>query len=59
MERKKSVLDAKIAEFGNLAEKTDHDHIAIGHLHTVKAHLHGVSSLLNGTRRRRRSDESK
>ena len=59
VERKQSVLDAKIAEFGNLTDKTDHDHIAIAHLHTFKAHLNDVSSLLNGTRRRRRSDESK
>ena len=43
VERKKSVLDAKIAEFGNLTDKTDHDHIAMTHLNTFKAHLNGMS----------------
>ena len=59
VERKHAVLDAKIAEFGNLTDKTEHDHIAMTHLHTFRAHLNGVSSLLDGTRRNRRSDESK
>ena len=41
----------KIAEFGNLADKSDDDHKAIGHLTTFMNHLHHVSGVLNATRR--------
>ena len=51
--------NAKITEFGNLADKTDDDHTAIGHLTTVTAHLNDVSGLLNARKRRKRSVESK
>ena len=41
----------KIAAFGNLAEKSDDDHTAIGHLTTLSNHLNDVSAFLHATRR--------
>ena len=46
-----STHTAKIAEFGNLADKSDDDHTAIGHLTTLSNHLNDVSALLTATRR--------
>ena len=54
-----SVVDSKINEFGALADKSDDDHTAIGHLNTIKGHLSDVSGLLNARKRSRRSVESK
>ena len=42
---------AKITEFGNLADKSDDDHTAIGHLTTLSNHLNDVSALLTVGRR--------
>ena len=42
---------AKITEFGNLADKSDDDHTAIGHLTTLTNHLNDVSGLLPATSR--------
>ena len=49
--KKISTHTAKIAEFENLADKSDDDHTAIGHLTTFTNHLHDVSELLTATRR--------
>ena len=46
-----STHTAKISEFGNLADKSDDDHTAIGHLTTFTTHLNDVSGLLTATRR--------
>ena len=46
-----STHTAKIAEFENLADKSDDDHTAIGHLTTLTTHLNDVSGLLTATRR--------
>ena len=46
-----STHTAKITEFGNLADKSDDDHAAIGHLTTFMSHLNDVSGLLPATRR--------
>ena len=58
VEGKISAVNAKIAEFGNIATSDD-DNTAIGHLQTVQTHLSAVSGLLNARKRRRRSTESK
>ena len=46
-----STHTAKIAEFGNLADKSDDDHTAIGHLTTFMSHLNDVSGSLSVTSR--------
>ena len=50
-----SYHNAKIAEFGQLAGKSDEDHTAISHLTTIAGHLNDVHGLLSGRRRMRRS----
>ena len=52
-----TAVNAKISEFGDLADKTDDDNTAIGHLTTVTGHLSDVSGLLTARKRKRRSVE--
>ena len=42
---------SKISEFGNLTDKTDDDHTAIGLLHNFTKHLNDSFKLLTATRR--------
>ena len=46
-------------EFGDLADRTDDDNTAIGHLTTVKSHLSDLSGFLTLRKRMRRSVEGK
>ena len=51
-----TAVNAKLAAFGNLTNKTDDDNTAISHLNAVKGHLDDISALFTGSRR---SDTSK
>ena len=59
MKEKISTIDAKIAEFDEIADKNDDHHTAITHLNSVKTHLHNISALSNGRKIKMRNVEGR